>query len=38
VGYIPMPQTVYQSAHDRVSNRITGSAYLPASTLQPLTQ
>jgi phosphate transport system substrate-binding protein len=38
VGYIPMPQTVYQAAHDRVSNRITGSAYLAGSTLQPLTQ
>ena len=38
VGYIPMPQTVYRAANDRVSNRITGSAYLTGSTLQPLTQ
>lgn len=38
VGYIPMPKTVYQAAHDRVNNRVTGSAYLPGSTLKPLTQ
>ena len=38
VGYIPMPKTVYEAAHTRVRNRVTGSAYLPGSTLTPLTQ
>jgi phosphate transport system substrate-binding protein len=36
VGYIALPASVYQAAKDRVAQKITGSAYLPDSTLSKL--
>ncbi|MCB1644408.1 MAG: PstS family phosphate ABC transporter substrate-binding protein [Pseudomonadales bacterium] len=36
VGYIPMPESVYDGAKNRVKNRITGSAYNKGATLERL--
>jgi len=36
VGYIALPESVYQGAKDRLAQKVSGSAYLANSTLSKL--
>ncbi|MBO6658235.1 MAG: hypothetical protein JJ934_15165, partial [Pseudomonadales bacterium] len=37
VGYVPLPDSVYDAAKSRVAERITGSAYGENATLEKIT-